>query len=161
MKRTKVKKCKVTGLDISMQKRGTKILDVAGVEFYHNEHPEIYMELDKRFGFEDDDDQLEDLSDEQGDLNDQLEDLYDGEKVRELYDEVEAYFASDEASYRFIAENIKIEYRKMVQSKLYEMGGIAREIEFYAFNADHMDSKSAKHLRTRLSLIRDISYFFG
>jgi len=161
MKRSRVKKCKVTGLDISMQKRGTKILDVTGVGFYHKEHPDIYMELDRRFGFENDDDEMEESLDEIKDINGKMEDLFGKERVREIKDEVGKYFASDEASYRFIVENIKIEYRKMIESKLYEIGGIARDIEFYAFNAGHMDSESAKYLRTRLSLIRELSYFFG
>lgn len=41
-------KCKVTGLDISMQKKGSKFLSISGIEFYQDNNPIIYMNLEKR-----------------------------------------------------------------------------------------------------------------
>ncbi len=42
-----VKKCTVTGLNISMQKKGSKFLNVTGVAFYYKNQQEIYKELEK------------------------------------------------------------------------------------------------------------------
>lgn len=43
-----IKKCKVTNLDISMQKENSIFLCVSGIEFYQIYFPEIYRELEKR-----------------------------------------------------------------------------------------------------------------
>ena len=41
--------CNVTGLDISMQKKGSKFLCFSGLRYYQNNKPEIYTEIQKRF----------------------------------------------------------------------------------------------------------------
>ncbi|MCF6366400.1 MAG: hypothetical protein L3J35_09385 [Bacteroidales bacterium] len=40
--------CKITNLDISMQKKGSKFLCISGIEFYQIYFPEIYRKLEKR-----------------------------------------------------------------------------------------------------------------
>jgi len=42
------KYCIVTGLDISMQKTGSKFLSIAGLKFYYSREPETYKELERR-----------------------------------------------------------------------------------------------------------------
>lgn len=42
-------KCLVTGLDISMQKKGSKFLCVSGLQFYYKNHPNIYNELKEKY----------------------------------------------------------------------------------------------------------------
>ena len=39
--------CKITGLDISMQKEDSIFLSESGVRYYYNYHPEVYIELEK------------------------------------------------------------------------------------------------------------------
>lgn len=47
-KKNEVKKCKVTGLDISMQKDESVFLCTTGIKFYKEHCPEVYNELKKR-----------------------------------------------------------------------------------------------------------------
>ena len=41
-------KCKVTKIDISMQKKTSEFLSISGIKFYKENRPEIYKELEKR-----------------------------------------------------------------------------------------------------------------
>lgn len=45
VKKSKIKKCPVTGLDISMQPKNSKFLSYSGVKWYHENQHEIYKNL--------------------------------------------------------------------------------------------------------------------
>lgn len=43
------RECLVTNLDISMQKKGSKFLCIAGLKYYKENNPEIYKDLEKKY----------------------------------------------------------------------------------------------------------------